>query len=260
VKGHPLGHRARLDPDRAHTRPVQLQLIEADVQQLKNSPRHVVPALDRSAGSLVRPQEAEAARQRADVEARAADALAAREQRLAEFDAAAVGAIGERMEALRAQEAEAREQLRAAVLADPVNVAYTRLLAARDARRHLDGELSGIAVRLGRPEHRPAESYSTPSLAEMVTTIVEQEARAHAADVIDEHEAAREAAGAGPEGTPSDYHPDVEVTLTTAADGRQVKITRNIRTGARSAVDVETGRPYSPPPPGRAIDDGTTDA
>ena len=93
--------------------------------------------------------EAEAARRRADVEARAADALAARERRLAEFDAAAVATLTERMEALRAEEAEARDAFAAAVLADPVSAAYIQLLAARDARRHLNGERSHIANRLG---------------------------------------------------------------------------------------------------------------
>ena len=52
----------------------------------------------------------------------------------------------------------------------------------------------------------------------MVTTIVEQDTRAQAADVIDKHEAAREAAGAGPEGTPGKYDFDVEVTVPTAAE------------------------------------------
>jgi hypothetical protein len=203
--------------------------------------------------------EAEAARQRADVEARAVEALAARERRLAEFDATAVDTINDRMQALQAEEAEARKQLRAAVLADPVLSAYTRLSAARTARYHLDNEQANIASRLGRPEHRTAESYSTPSLIDTVMAIVGQEVKMQAADVIDEHTAAREAAGAGPEGTPAPDTTGLEVSEVTTPEGRRVRVTRNLRTGAQTTVDVETGQPYSPPTRRAPVDDGVAD-
>jgi hypothetical protein len=199
--------------------------------------------------------EAEAARQRADVAALAADALALREQRLAEFDATAMAKLTERIGAARAEEATALAELRAATLADPVYDAYVRVLAARTTRWYLDQELATAARRVGR-EHRVVEGYTTPPLAEMVAGIVDREARNRAADVIDAHHADREAAGAGPEGTPGNADRNVEVTLATTPDGRQVRVTRNLRTGAQTTVDVETGQPYSPPTRRAPVDDG----
>ncbi len=200
--------------------------------------------------------EAAAAQLRVDVETRTAEALAARERRLAEFDAAAVDVIIERMDALRADEAEAREQLRAAVLADPVSAAYAKLLAARDARRHFDHELANIAHRLGQTEHRVTEAYSTPSLAEQVAAIVEREARNQAADVVDEHLSAREAAGAGEEGTQAPDTTHLDVSEVATPEGRRLRVTRHLRTGAQTIVDVETGQPYTAPTRRAPIDDG----
>ncbi|MBB3083432.1 hypothetical protein [Geodermatophilus sabuli] len=144
-------------------------------------------------------------RRRAAVEARAAEALAARERRLAEFDAAAVEVIERRMANLRAEENEAREQLQAAVKADPVLGAYIRQRAARQAQYHLRHEQANIARRLGQPEPFVPDTLRTTSLADEVTAVVAREANAQAADVIVEHLAGREAvgAGAGEEGTPA---------------------------------------------------------
>lgn len=202
--------------------------------------------------------EAAAAQLRADVEARAAEALAARDQRLAEFDATAMEKLTERIEAARADEAAAQAELRDRVLDDPVYDAYVRLVAARNTRGHLDQELVTAANRLGQ-EHRIIEGYSTVPLAEMITGIVDQEAKARAANVIDAHHADREAAGAGSEGTRDDRDPDVEETVMTTPDGRQVKVSRNLRTGTQSVIDTATGLPYTPPTRRASPDDGITD-
>ncbi|MGY1733905.1 hypothetical protein ACI798_20540 [Geodermatophilus sp. SYSU D01045] len=200
--------------------------------------------------------EAAAAQLRADVETRAAEALAARERRLAEFDAAAVDTITERMEQLRAEEAQAAEDFRAAVLADPMYDAWVRMRAATGARFHLDRELSGIAHRLGRPEHRTTERWGHESLTEEALAIATREASNRAADVADAYDAAREAAGAGDEGTPAPDTTGTETTETTTPEGRRVRVTRDLRTGAQTVVDVETGQPYTAPSRRAPVDDG----
>lgn len=141
--------------------------------------------------------EAAAAALRAEVEARAAQAAADRERRLAEFDAAAVDTIAERMEQLRAEEAQAVDEFRTAVLADPVWSAYVRMRAATGARTHLDQELANIATRLGRPEHRTTERWGHGSPVNEVEAVATRAANSRAAEVIDEHMAARDRAADG---------------------------------------------------------------
>lgn len=96
---------------------------------------------------------------------------------------------------LQQQEAQALEDFRAAVLADPVFEAWARYRAGRWKRTHLRGVVQTAMDSTGSTDPRPADlRYYEPRLVEDVVALLEDHARDLAADTAQEWDDARQAA------------------------------------------------------------------
>ncbi len=135
---------------------------------------------------------------RRQVEQQQAEEAAARARRLERFDRELVAAYPAQEEAIHAEEQQAYEEFRAAVLADPVFSAWIKYRAGRERRTHLRMEIQNAMNRSGIPGTRPADlNYTDPRLLEDVLDFAEKEARRIVADEMAEHHERREAAGNG---------------------------------------------------------------
>ncbi len=142
--------------------------------------------------------EERAAQLRRQVEQQQADEAAARTRRLERFDRELVAAYPAREEAIHAEEKQAFEEFRAAVLADPLVAAWIKYRAGRERRTFLRMEVTNAMNRssIDGPRH-PDLNYRDPRLLEDVLDFAEKEARRIVAEEMDAHHERREAAGRG---------------------------------------------------------------
>lgn len=142
--------------------------------------------------------EEQAAAYRRQIEQEEAEREAARLRRLDAWDKQAVADYPAQTEALQAEERQAYEEFRAAVLADPVYSAWIRHRAARLRRSKLNENTAGAMERLNLPGNRPNPlSYADARLLEDVIRFCDDEAGQIAADEQEDRFEAREAAGNG---------------------------------------------------------------
>ncbi len=148
--------------------------------------------------ALAAQHEAEAAALRAQIEAGQLAALQAEDERLREHDLAAVHRYAAEEEDRRKAEAEHRAAFRAAVLSDPVFVAWARYRAARWARTFEADQQMARIQRLGLPvTPPPMVGFASPRLSEDIVELLEEAARGLAQDDQDARHEAREAARRG---------------------------------------------------------------
>lgn len=142
--------------------------------------------------------QARAAELAAQLDRERAEAEDARQARLDEHDRAVVSGYQATEAAMQNDEAEAYEQFKAAIVADPVLSAWITYRAARWRRTHLRGEVQNAMRSTGDSRRPPPDlSYRDPRLLDDVLELAEREARRIAADEADARQAAREVAGEG---------------------------------------------------------------
>lgn len=142
--------------------------------------------------------EERAAAYRRQIEQQEAEEAASRLRRFDAWDKQAVADYPAQAEALQAEERQAYEEFRAAVLADPVYSTWIRHRAARLRRSKLNDSTAGAMERLNLPGNRPNPlSYAGARLLEDVLDFCENEAGQIAEDEQQDRWEMREAAGNG---------------------------------------------------------------